>query len=142
MEIKLSNGGTALVDDEDYAGIVVFKWRHNKYAQRTTQCNYERRTIYMQHQVLKIQPKQLGDKEVDHINRNPLDNRKENLRIITHAENMRNCLRSMYKLGVCFEARRNKWRAYLDRKGYARKFIGYFSTMEEALAAVVKAEND
>lgn len=70
--------------------------------------------------------------EVDHINRNSLDNRKENLRIVTRSQNLLN--KSMMSnntsghRGVTFIKKRNKWRASLSIEGTQRtlgEFISY-----------------
>lgn len=72
--------------------------------------------------------------EVDHINGNRLDNRRENLRICTHAKNMVN--RGVYKnntskfKGVSKHKGENKWRAIV-----AGKQIGQFDTDIEAARA-------
>tara|TARA_R110000824_G_scaffold396554_1_gene598108 strand:- start:1212 stop:1535 length:324 start_codon:yes stop_codon:yes gene_type:complete len=75
--------------------------------------------------------------QVDHINRNPLDNRKSNLRICTNAENSYNTgpqknNTSGYK-GVSWRKDAKKWTAYI---GHAPKsHLGYFDTPEEAAKA-------
>lgn len=70
----------------------------------------------------------------DHINRNKLDNRKENLRIISHLENNLNTDRIEKGKGYCFRKDRNKWMAYI-KKDNKMKTIGYFNTEEEAKQA-------
>jgi hypothetical protein len=71
--------------------------------------------------------------ETDHINRVKLDNRRANLRIVTHVQNIANIgvrrHNSSGFIGVCFDRRRQKWMAY------ARRFVGYFETPEEAALA-------
>jgi hypothetical protein len=76
--------------------------------------------------------------ELDHINRNKLDNRIANLRDIPHSENvfnisMRSDNTSGFK-GVCFYKRDKTWKAQICFGGRARH-LGYFPTKEEAAAA-------
>jgi len=88
--------------------------------------------IYMQHEVLKIMPWELSDKEIDHINRNTLNNCKDNLRIVTHTDNMRNTDRHLKRRGYSYNKRAGLWSVYLDRPGLNRKYLGYAKTEEEA----------
>lgn len=97
-------GYSAIVDDEDYDRISQFKWRADfrslQYV-RAKRCVFRDgsyRTILMHHQVLNVIPISLNGKVVDHINRNPLDNRKENLRIVSQSRNLRNT--SVHDLAV------------------------------------------
>ena len=68
--------------------------------------------------------------EVDHINGVKLDNRRSNLRIVTHAQNGQNFGDSPDR-GVSRASRSDKWRA---RVGDV--LVGSFETKEEARAAV------
>lgn len=75
---------------------------------------------------------------VDHINGNPLDNRRCNLRICTQSENsankkMYNNKSSVYK-GVSWYKTYNKWRCSI---GFKRQliFIGYYDNEEDAAKA-------
>lgn len=63
-----------------------------------------------------------------------LDNRKENLRIISHLENNLNTDRIQKGKGYCFRKDRNKWMAYIGIN-YKLKTIGYFNTEKEAKEA-------
>lgn len=79
-QIFLNRDEIALVDDEDYERVVEYEWRahHDNrmgiwYARRSTD-NLE------MHRFL-IEPP--GNRYVDHINHNGLDNQKANLRIVT-----------------------------------------------------------
>lgn len=79
-----------------------------------------------------------GDKrQGDHVNHKTLDNRPNNLRIVTprgNSENMRN--QSKYGAGISFNvlcrSRPFEARAYFDRK---KRYIGMFATAEEARIA-------
>ena len=76
---------------------------------------------------------------VDHINRNGLDNRKENLRFVSRSQNAMNSEREGYPYtskyrGVCLGKRRKKWRAYIC-VGLKQKYLGYFYSEEEAAKA-------
>ena len=75
--------------------------------------------------------------EIDHINRNPSDNRIENLRETTRAENLLNTKSrggsSRFK-GVYWNKRDNAWQAFIkiDRK---MRFVGLFEDEEAAARA-------
>jgi hypothetical protein len=82
-------------------------------------------------------------KEIDHLNRDRLDNRVINLRWATRSENLRNKKKkagcsSKYK-GVSFQKRENKWCSQIVNKDLlgrrSSKFLGYFNTEEEAYNA-------
>lgn len=81
--------------------------------------------------------------EVDHINGNPLDNRKSNLRICNHQQNIMNI--GMYKhnksghKGVSWFKTRNKWRAVITYDG-KQIHLGYYDNLEEAVEARKQAE--
>ena len=83
--------------------------------------------------------------QVDHIDGNPKNNRIENLRLATHAENMRNSkIRSDNTSGIKgveWYKSRNRWRAKIRVDGKT-KTLGYFHTIEEAEAAIVAARNN
>ena len=113
-EIPLTQGQFAIVDDADYDWLNQYKWcackcRGNFYAIRQST------HIYMHRQILGLER---GDKrQGDHQNHNTLDNRRDNLRVCTHRENLRNQKlqkkkTSKYK-GVCWSESRKKWYAYI-----------------------------
>jgi hypothetical protein len=81
--------------------------------------------------------------EVDHINRNPLDNRPENLRVATRSENASNkgvqANNKSGHRGVTFCRKTGKWQAQI---GHNKKciFLGRFATPQEASEARNRAE--
>ena len=78
-------------------------------------------------------------KEIDHVNRNSLDNRIINLRWATSSENSANKTKkqnttSKY-IGVCFDKSSNKWEARIRCQkllGGIQKYLGIFNTEDEA----------
>lgn len=136
-EIPLSNGMTALVDDEDYARVVQFNWHVNKYggglrAFRNSRTASGAKTVQYLHRYL------MPDAAlVDHVNGNALDNRRANLREATYTENVRNTKkrpnRSGYK-GVTWHSKTGKWHAGIT-VNKRRISLGYYSDPAEAAHA-------
>ncbi|MDI6872652.1 MAG: hypothetical protein QME79_15130 [Bacillota bacterium] len=95
--------------------------------------------LFAHHLVL---PKRVGF-DVDHVNRDPRDNRKCNLRYLRHADNIFNArLRPENRSGhpgVQWSPEKRKWRAKIgvNRRG---RHLGYFNSLSEAIAARVAAE--
>lgn len=142
MQITLSQGLVALVDDEDFERINKHKWYANKcgntfYAARMIRNNDKRGVLQMQRAIL------LPEKGVfvDHIDGNGLNNLRNNLRLCTQAENLRNSKpiggTSKYK-GVYWHEPTKKWLAYITFN-YKRKHIGLFDL--ESSAALAYNEN-
>lgn len=78
-----------------------------------------------------------NNKEVDHINRNPLDNRLSNLRCVDRSENMLNSkIQTNSKLGIKGVRQRENGtfqaRIMVNKKAIS---IGHFKTLEEAVQA-------
>lgn len=135
---KHGTGLFALVDDEDLPLVIHRKWtarpRHFKhgaiiiYAQGRL---YPGNTEPMHRVILGLKPN--DPRQVDHRNHNGLDNRKENLRLATHAQNMANRRRN--------GSHQNQFkRVAMDRGRWVAKItvnrrslcLGGFATPEEA----------
>lgn len=81
------------------------------------------------------------DGQIDHVNGIRTDNRIENLRVVSSAENARNAaMRSNNTSGVngVQQSRSGKWNAFIRVDGKTRH-LGRFSTLEEATAARLSA---
>jgi hypothetical protein len=79
---------------------------------------------------------------VDHKNNNPLDNRKDNLRVCTNQQNMENrdvnFIRGASGIrGVYWRPDRNKWHAKAELKGKSC-YIGSYDSKDDAAAAIVQ----
>jgi hypothetical protein len=126
--IKLTQGKQAIVDDEDFERLSKNKWYFCfGYATRAFWLKEKKKQIkiLMHREVLNNSDK----REVDHINHNKIDNRKQNLRFCSHRQNLINVPISKrntsgYK-GVIWEGRKNKWVVYVRHHG-KDKFGGYF----------------
>lgn len=93
-EIILSTGEPVVVDDADVAWLSGWKWKRHVggYACRTGyDASRKKFTTILMHRLLVDLSEGL---EVDHINRNKLDNRRSNLRAVTRKENCANIIRT------------------------------------------------
>lgn len=127
----------AIVDDSDFSELVKYRWSLSGrgYAARATS---QEGTIYM-HRLLLDAPK---GKQVDHINGNKLDNRKNNLRLCNNFENnvhrgLRKNNTSGYK-GVIWNKQRRKWAAII-RTGSKRLWVCFSDDPIEAAKAYNEA---
>jgi len=157
IEIKLSRGKTALIDEID-EDLTKLKWCTNQFGRETSKVWYALRkgperdgkqTSTLMHRVIleRILGRKLEKGEqCDHINHDGLDNRRNNIRLATKQENNRNMSKSRsnktskYK-GVYWHADRNKWRAriVINEKS---KSLGYFINEKEAAKAYNNAATE
>jgi len=144
--INLGNGHKAIVDIEDLPGLSKLRWfagkRGNTYYAATSENNETLgKKIYMHHKVMGRSP---AGMEIDHINGNGLDNRKENLRFCTHQQNLQARRKknpnasSQYK-GVHWSKDKKRWRTIIRRIDGKREHLGYFNSELDAAKAYDKA---
>ena len=86
----------------------------------------------------------LGYKGYDHIDRNRLNNRKNNLRYATSVENARNRSKQSNNtsgvIGVSWNKGRNKWESYI-KTGTKQMHLGQFIDKNSAIRARLEAEH-
>lgn len=143
-KISLTKGRYTLVDNEDFDYVNQWKWSlrqtgRQEYAVRIDYSLKPPICIRM-HRLLAKAPKNMM---VDHINGDPLDNRKANLRICTNTQNLWNSKGRAYKSrsgykGVDFSHSNQKWRARI--KVYKKEiYLGCYDKKEEAARAYDRA---
>jgi len=137
---KYGRGKCTIVDGVDFDWLNSFRWRvdYHGYVFRLDWAKGKNLHISM-HRLILDPPSGLL---VDHINHDPLDNRRENLRIVTKSQNGRNSRgweksSSTYK-GVSFMKARSHlsapWMACITTNGRS-KYIGVYETEIEAAKA-------
>ena len=139
---KYNSDVYAIVDDDIYDYASRFKWyldTHGYAVSSIPQAHniYGVRNVKL-HRLVMFKELEGTDMIIDHINNDPLDNRRSNLRVCRQKENMRNTRKrkdcsSKFK-GVCFDKSRNKWMAYLNLNG-RRYNLGRFDDEDEAALA-------
>jgi len=149
VEIRLTQGQAAVVDDDD-ADLATSRWyawkvKYGKtfYAVRNVRKPDGKRTTERLHQVIAGRMCIAG--VPDHIDRNGLNNRRDNLRPANDSQNQANQSlqtnnTSGFK-GVCWGTRDGKWMAYItvSRK---RRYLGVFGDPIEAARAYDRAAEE
>lgn len=131
MEIKLTKGKHAIIDDEDWELVSKYKWCYSG-------CGYaigwNKKIIYM-HKLINKTPEGLF---TDHINQDKLDNRRINLRTVEKSVNQLNGkVRIDNKTGhrgIHWNKQKQRWQAYFNFK-HKRFYLGFYKNIEEAIFA-------
>ena len=138
--VKLSNSdNVALVNKEDWENLKDSYWHETKGGYAAAWHNGKLVTM----QVALI-PNVLEGHERDHINRNRLDNRRCNLRVVSKLENLINreySNKTSKQTGVCWYSLTSQWLAYIRKDGKQYN-LGLFDNEEDAIAVRLQAEED
>lgn len=131
--IPLTQGKHALVDDKDYEMLSRYRWHYGAgYARRwQAGARPNRRFIYMHRALVPVLP----GFEVDHVNRDRLDNRRRNLRVATISQNHANTpKRNRWPYKGISQTPNGRWEAQLKVHNRCR-YLGTYDTPEEAARA-------
>ena len=131
------------VDEDDFELINGYKWFIDKNGYVVSHPKDEE-FVFMHRLIMGLNPN--DNLEVDHIRGDTTqnDNRKINLRVVTHSKNQMNRKRQFNNtssvIGVWYDCKRKKWIAEIvvDRKKY---HLGSYTTIEEAQQVRREAEN-
>lgn len=138
--IELSQGKRAFVDDEDRERLSRCLWHINSggYAVRHTSRRLGKPGVVLMHR--EIVEYAMGEPipegcEVDHVDLDRLNNRRDNLRLVTRSQNQMNRRSyrgsaSQYK-GVSWHKKYGKWQVRAQANGKS-VFLGYFADETEA----------
>jgi hypothetical protein len=130
--VSLTRGKVAIIDAADAADVGRYNWHeHGGYARRTER--RDGRTVTVQLHRYLMRPER--GLVVDHINRDPLDNRRANLRAVTPLVNNLNRRRARNNTsgytGVSRCPRCGRWRLQLTVRG-RYKHVGCFDDARHA----------
>ena len=137
----LSDGEKFYFDKEDYDKIKRYYWRKNDSGYLIG--GYREGNVRIHRVIMNLMD--VSEPFVDHKDRNPLNNRKENLRLCNDAENaFNNSLRSDNTsgfTGVSYNKCMNKWETYICIGGNLIKG-GYYKNIEEAVRVRLNLEKE
>ena len=144
-EIPLTQGKVAIVSDCDYEWLSQYKWQAMRgyketfYAAHAVRPKVGKRGYIYMHRLILDAPDGM---QVDHVNGDGLDNRRQNLRLATNAENRRNTRIAANNTsgckGVCWDKVEKKWIAQIGINGRTRR-IGRFDFLLDAALAYDRA---
>lgn len=139
---KGNQKGFALINAEDVTKCQSIKW-HLSYRKNKPYCfgKINNKNVRLHRFILNYYDL---SKEIDHINGDGLDNRKENLRICTHQENMMNqrvlpSNNSSGFIGIYMDKKSNKWIAQIKVNG-KHIHLGTFENLDDATQSRKEAE--
>lgn len=130
--IELSQGKLATIDISDLEQVNTYKWYLTSKGYAETKIRTEqnkRKSVRMHRYILNADPCY----QVDHIDGNPLNNKRSNLRLVTHRQNLQNRhhKKSSKYPGVSWDWNTHKWKAQItvNRKNL---YLGVYQTEEQA----------
>jgi hypothetical protein len=136
-EIQLTQGFVALVDDEDYELVSRYNWQAvtngvHWYAVCTIYEDDGTQWSLRMHRLIIDAP---DDMEVDHVNRNTLDCRRNNMRLATRGQNNSNRVMPQGANGSgyrgVYRTTSGRWRAQIKHGGIIHQ-LGSYDTPEQA----------
>ncbi len=138
--IPLTKGFVAMVDDEDYEFLIQWKWSANVtpdghvYAKRNKRVGGRCTTIMMHRYLVGA----VAGQQLDHFDRNTLNNQRLNLRFSTQSQNVANSTKSKANTsgfkGVTWYKPSQNWQSQIMVEG-VNHYLGKFEHSSDAAAA-------
>ncbi len=137
--LELSDGTQCLVDDCDYGRVNQYRWRldsSGRYVSRKKRDNGKDASVYLHREILGVCD---SATYVDHVDRNPLNNLRSNLRVCSNSQNQANRTivfrkhKRQFK-GVYWRPKKKAWVAEITCQNI-RHYLGYFKDEIEAAVA-------
>ena len=145
IQIPLTQGQFALIDDEDFDIVSKHKWHAKKYKHTyyaaTNIKKEDKKTILRMHRLIINVPDGM---EIDHLDHNGCNNQKYNIKVCTHWENMQNkknqydVLTTTKMKGVYFDNTTKKWKSTIWINGRS-KSLKSSDRLEYAIRAYNRA---
>ena len=145
--VGTSNGEAFIIDKEDAVEVEKYNWQSlkNKHGnivaiQRCKTINGNRETLQLHRELLGLKK---GDKrQGNHIDKDPSNNTRKNLEIVTCSENVRwqNKQRNNKSgyIGVCWDNKNEKWEVQIT-VNYKKQRIDRYDDIKEAAKAYNEA---
>lgn len=141
---NLKEVARAIIDLDDIQKVKKYKWTLNDSGYVVASVKGRKSKLRLHRYLMNVDKYDSNSTEVDHIDKNPLNNRKSNLRVCSHKLNMINkSIQSNNTSGIAgvSQTKNGKWVAYLNLNE-KRIFTKTFKIKEEAIIARLKAEKE
>ena len=134
-KVYFKDGTHFICDKEDLKYVELRTWHKSKAGRGYAAARIDYKTTFFHRLIMNAS----DGKDIDHVNHNTLDNRKSNLREVTHAENTWNReYQSKYGRGIRKDKKYNLYVVYLGRNNC----IGSYKDLDEAKKARQIAEKE
>lgn len=140
-KIQLTQGKVAIVDDDDYDELIKYKWYAHAMGRKkifyyAVRHDTQHKLIRMHDTILQHTAKSLV---VDHIDGDSLNNRRNNLRLVTPRQNCQNRHHEKTSKYCGVSRLGNRWRSQIRYLG-KKRHLGLFKNEDDAHVVYLVAD--